>query len=121
MWKYILGGLGLIIAFGVFFMFNGMGAIKNMAIQNVDLTGVGNGIYAGAFKKGRWNSRVEVTVKDHRITDIKVLKGDPTVTSISEEAIRQVIEGQKVDIDIVSGATVTTKALLKAIEDALTQ
>jgi uncharacterized protein with FMN-binding domain len=121
MWKYILGGFGLIVAFGVFFMFNGMGAIKNMDIYSVDLTGVGDGTYTGAFKKGRWNSQVEVTVKDHKIVDIKVLNADPTVNSISEDTVKKVIEAQKVDIDIVSGATVTTKALLKAIEDALTK
>ena len=119
MWKYILGAFGVLVVFGVFFMFNGMSVVKNMPINNVDLGSVSDGTYTGAFKVGRWSSKVEVTVKDHKITDIKMVSADPTVTSVSQDSVSKVIADQKLDIDIVSGATVTTKALLKSIENAL--
>lgn len=38
---------------------------------------------------------------------------------IAENIINKVIESQSIDIDVVSGTTVTSKAYLKAIENAL--
>ena len=43
------------------------------------------------------------------------------MTVIGEKVFQQVKEKQSIQIDTVSGATVHTKAILKSIENALTQ
>ena len=59
---------------------------------------------------------------DHQIANIAVVKtvtiDDPEMTST---IINNVIKNQSTTVDTVSGATVTSKAYLKSIENALTQ
>jgi uncharacterized protein with FMN-binding domain len=40
---------------------------------------------------------------------------------LTEQVVSDVIKSQSLDVDIVSGATVTTRAYLKAMENALTE
>ncbi|HCU22551.1 MAG TPA: hypothetical protein DF698_06635 [Candidatus Atribacteria bacterium] len=63
---------------------------------------------------------MEVAVKNHQITEIKIIK-DVVFRSgdISKKIFDQIIQKQSLQIDTVSNATVTNKAYLKAIENAL--
>ncbi|HWQ51683.1 MAG TPA: FMN-binding protein, partial [Terriglobales bacterium] len=71
---------------------------------------------------GRWANELAVTVQGGKITDIKVVKDVQFGTAeVSGEVFRRVIERQNVTIDVVAQATVTTKAYLKSIENALTK
>lgn len=107
--------------FGVLFMINGMDNIKNMTIDNVNISAQPDGVYTGAIKGSRWANTVEVTVASGKISDIKVIKDQvfhlPNVTT---GIIKSVEDKQSLQVDIVSGATVSSKAYLKAIENALT-
>ncbi len=118
----ILGVLVLVGAGGVFYITNGLEAGENLAINPVNLGKIEDGTYTGVYKAGRWTNEVAVSVADHRISNIDVVK---TVTMESPEMtstiINSVIEKQNTTIDTVSGATVTSKAYLKAIENALSQ
>lgn len=118
----ILGVLVLVGAGGFFYLTNGLEAGENLAINPVDLTKIEDGTYAGVYQAGRWTNEVAVSVADHQISNIDVVK---TVTMESPEMtstiITSVIEKQNTTVDTVSGATVTSKAYLKAIENALSQ
>lgn len=118
----ILGVLLLMGAGGIFYITNGLEAGENLAINSVDLTEIEDGTYTGVYQAGRWANEVAVSVADHQITNIDVVK---TVTIESPEMtstiINRVIEKQNTTVDTVSGATVTSKAYLKAIENALSQ
>ena len=100
---------------------SGLSKYKNMVINDVDLSKVPNGTYKGSFKGGRWSNTVEVTVKDHKITDIKITKDVLFKTSrVPGELFPRIKQAQSLKVDTVTGATVTSKAYLKAIENALT-
>ncbi|MBC3898769.1 FMN-binding protein [Acetobacterium malicum] len=118
----ILGVLVLIGAGGVFYITNGLEAGENLAINPVDLTKIEDGTYAGVYQAGRWTNEVAVSVADHQISNIDVVK---TVTIESPEMtstiINSVIEKQNTTVDTVTGATVSSKAYLKSIENALSQ
>lgn len=118
----ILGVLVLVGAGGIFYITNGLEAGENLAINPVNLTKIEDGTYTGIYKAGRWTNEVAVSVADHQISNIDVVK---TVTMESPEMtstiINSVIEKQNTTVDTVSGATVTSKAYLKAIENALSQ
>lgn len=114
----------IIIAIGIagftIFLLTGKNKTIHMAINPVNLQSVAEGTYKGSYKGSRFSNKVEVTVKDHNITDIKILK---PVLFMSEDASSKIIDeikaSQKNDVDVVSGATASSKALLKAVEDAL--
>ena len=118
----ILGILIVVGAGGVFYITNGLEAGENLAINPVDLTAIEDGTYAGVYQAGRWSNEVAVSVADHQIANIAVVKtvtiDDPELTST---IINNVIKNQSTTVDTVSGATVTSKAYLKSIENALTQ
>ena len=118
----ILGVLIVVGAGGVFYITNGLEAGENLAINPVDLTAIEDGTYAGVYQAGRWSNEVAVSVTDHQIANIAVVKtvtiDDPELTST---IINNVIKNQNTTVEAVSGATVTSKAYLKSIENALSQ
>ena len=118
----ILGVLIVVGAGGIFYITNGLEAGENLAINPVDLTAIEDGTYAGVYQAGRWSNEVAVSVADHQIANIAVVKtvtiDDPEMTST---IINNVIKNQNTTVDTVSGATVTSKAYLKSVENALTQ
>jgi len=89
----------------------------------VDLEKIEDGVYQGEFTGGRWKNKLEVTVKNHKITDIKLLQASDMsgIKDIGEKVFKKVEEEQSLQIDTVSGATVHTKAVLKSIENALSK
>lgn len=93
-----------------------------MKINDVDLSKLQDGKYHGVYEEKRWLSEVEVTVKNHRITKIELLSKpmvNPGGPNFSGELINRVIEQQTPNVDVISGATVSSKAYLKSIENAL--
>ncbi len=93
-----------------------------ITIENVDLSLVADGVYQGEYtdEKSLEMSEVEVSVKDHTIESIVVLQRKTTaVGKKGEYVITQVISAQSLQVDGVSGATMTSRITLKAIEVAL--
>lgn len=105
---------------GIFFISRGLSTGMNLVINDVELSSLSDGIYNGEYDVGRWSNEMNVAIKDHKIIKIEVVKdvsfSKPEVT---EAIINRVIEKQNTNVDVVSGATVTSKAYLKAMENAL--
>jgi uncharacterized protein with FMN-binding domain len=116
-------GILLVILIGLFLgITNGLSAGAKVPIGGVDLSEFPDGSYTGVYEFKRWSNSVVVHVKDHQITAIEIEKNVPgaDITNYADEMFRRVIAAQDTKVDAVSGATVTSKAYLKAIEDALT-
>lgn len=62
---------------------------------------------------------VEVTVRQHKITDILIVRHDNGLGGAAETITDDVIREQSLEVDAVSGATVSSKCILKAIENVL--
>jgi len=76
--------------------------------------------YQGQFSHSKTTCTVEATIKDHRIMEINVLENGRTEYAKKAEEVLERVKGQQtLKVDVVSGATTTSKALLKAVENAL--
>lgn len=87
---------------------------------------------AGLFKAGTYTAKatgmkemeVQVVVTDNEIVSVTLLSHGET-TGISDMAIEEIpagiVKAQGLGIDAVSGATITSEAILAAVEDCLTQ
>ncbi|NPV53446.1 MAG: FMN-binding protein [Firmicutes bacterium] len=124
--RFLIGIISLIIVIGgagTIFMAHNSGEfrkVRNMPINEVDLSRVSDGTYEGDFSYGRFTYVVEVIVKDHRIENIKILKNrDTGHAKKAEGVIKRVIQAQSLKVDAITGATTTSKTLLKAVENAL--
>ena len=93
-----------------------------MQVLLPDITAKTDGMYRGEvnFRGTPINVIVDVVLQEHLITAIDIIKH--TCSPIGKRAeviIDRIIETQSLDVDVVSGATVSSKAILKAVEEAL--
>ena len=110
----------LLVGGGAFYLTRGLESGSRLVIGNVDLKSLNDGAYKGEYDGGRWSNQVSVMVKDHKITGIDIIKDVKfPKEDVSKELLGKVIEKQTPNIDVVSGATVTCKAYMKSIENAL--
>lgn len=119
----IILSLFILVAVGaIFYLTRGLDKVGSTVINDIDMQNVEDGIYVGKFDMGRWANELTVTVNNGRVEEIDINK---TVVFEREEVTKKiidcVIENQNLKIDVVSGATVTSKAYLKSIENALTK
>lgn len=110
----------LIVAGGMFYITRGLDSGSRLNIESIKLSSVEDGSYNGRYEGGRWTNEVKVTVKDHKIISIDVMK-DVTFAKpeLTQQLFNSIIQRQSNNIEVVSGATVTSKAYLKSIENAL--
>lgn len=114
-----------LIIIGVGFMISNtisLNKIRNMPIGSVNLTKINDGVYQGEAKVGSYVYKVKVEVKNHRIIDIKGVENRKSVyVTYAEGVFKKIIREQRADVDAVTGATTTSKAFMKAVENALKQ
>ncbi|MFC7678835.1 FAD-dependent oxidoreductase [Paenibacillus sp. GCM10028914] len=82
------------------------------------------GTYTAESKGKEGAIKVEVTFSETELSDIKVISASETA-GIGDKAIEtlkeQIITGQTLNVDAVSGASQTSEALLAAVEDTVKQ
>ena len=118
----------LIITIGVVAMVRElMAADKIMDAVTVNPEGISevlqalaDGQYRGEINPSKFvGATVTVTVKDHIITSIKLLEHNCLRGKPAEALTDQVVAQQTLAVDSVSGATASSKVILKAIENAI--
>lgn len=108
---------GAMALYGTF----GLKRALNLTIHPVDLTQISDGTYTGSYNSYRWSTTVEVTVSNHKITEIKKIKIQQGRDSLVNDLIDEIITKQTTNVDAVSGATASSKCFLKAVEKALSK
>lgn len=78
-----------------------------------------DGQYQGDFKQAVVAVKVNLTLRDKRVTAIDLIEHTTGLGTKAETIIDKVIQQQNTDIELVSGATLSSKVILKAIEKAL--
>ncbi|WP_271809032.1 FMN-binding protein [Clostridium beijerinckii] len=93
--------------------------IKELTINNVDLSKIPDGKYIGSYDVNLISAKVSVTVKDHKIENIDLLEHKTDRGKPAEVIPDMVVKAQSLQVDTISGATNSSKTILKAIENAL--
>lgn len=130
----IIGVIGVALLGGIMGTEPGRREIKNLTINDLNFNKLHDGIYVGEYKGKKdsfRNTKVQVTVSSGKVTDIKVLKGaldkegKPAEINAKGSTVKdlfdKVIETQSLQVDVISGATLTSKTHIKAVENALEQ
>lgn len=90
--------------------------------DKADETELKDGEYTGTAKGHNGDLTVEVKVKDGKITDVEVTEHEESegiVDPALEDVPAAIVEANGTDVDTVSGATVTSEAIIEAVEEAL--
>jgi uncharacterized protein with FMN-binding domain len=98
-----------------------------VAVRDVDLSKIPDGSYKGSYKFAK-NDRsvyhVVTTVKNHKIINID-LQFDQRIntrfTTMAKAVFNRIIEKQTPNVDVVTGATKTSKEYMKSVENSLLQ
>lgn len=98
---------------------NNLTELAEIEISDVDISQKTDGVYFGSYKAFPVAVELEVTIQDHQIIQIDLLKHDNGQGTAAEAIPDRVIESQSLEVDVISGATYSSKVILKAIEDAL--
>lgn len=94
--------------------------VRQMDIQNVDLSSIRDGDYIGSFSYSGFEYRVRTIVKNQKIINIEILQNRATRhAKRAEGVIAEIVKKQTPDVDAISGATTTSKAIMKAVENSL--
>jgi len=125
--KYRIFSIIAIVVIGIFAAVIGIKSqidksIKQLAevtISDVDLKQLRDGSYTGSYKTDLVSAEVKVTVNNHKIAEIELLEHKHGKGAPAEIIPDKVVEAQTLDVDTVSGATYSSKVILKAIENAL--
>ena len=81
-----------------------------------------DGVYNGSATGYSGTIKVAVTIKDHTITGIEILESvdDFAYMNLARGVIDRLLEAQSFDVDTVSGATYSSRGIIKAVKNALT-
>jgi uncharacterized protein with FMN-binding domain len=93
--------------------------LMQLDVTDVDLTLISDGTYIGEYAALPVSAKVSVTIQDHRITNIDLLEHNNGQGAGAEVIPSIVVEKQSLQINTISGATYSSKVILKAIENAL--
>ena len=97
-------------------------AYKNLTAKMPDLVPMADGVYRGNYDLS--GAPVEVTldviIQDKKIIKIEIVEHSSSpIGKKAERIIDRIIELQSLDVEAISGATASSKTILKAVESAL--
>jgi len=96
---------------------------RELPLDGVDFSRLNDGAYTGSYAGGmyRWRANeARVVVSSGRVTQIELLQAEEKRGEGWEQALYdRVITAQSLQVDTISGATLTSKAYLQAVENAL--
>ncbi|MDX9690903.1 MAG: FMN-binding protein [Acholeplasmataceae bacterium] len=93
--------------------------LMSIEINDIDLSSVEDGTYTGTYKATPIMVEVEVVVVNHIITNITILEHTSGRGDGAEVIVEDVIDQQSLDVDLIAGASYSSKVILLAILDAL--
>jgi len=112
----------ILISFVCVFILNCSTAFENIKATMPDLELKTDGIYRGSYdlSGSPLNVILDVIVQNHKITDIKIVEHSCSpIGKKAEKITDRIIQAQSLDVDTVSGATASSKTIIKAVENAL--
>jgi uncharacterized protein with FMN-binding domain len=119
----IVAVLGISGGIGWSFLAKEHNEAKSLPIDTLNFSSLKDGTYIGEYEGGmyKWRTnKVKVTVSSGKVIDITLISSAEN-TDIVQQLYDRVMKKQSLQVDAISGATLTSKAYLKAVNNALIQ
>ncbi|MCR5099650.1 MAG: FMN-binding protein [Lachnospiraceae bacterium] len=95
------------------------GQVKSFDRSNIDLSQVADGVYNGRSETDLVKVEVRVTVADGTIQDVEILKHQCGKGLPANEIVKDMIRKNDIEVDAVSGATMSSEVIKDAVRNAL--
>ncbi|MFB0919810.1 MAG: FMN-binding protein [Oscillospiraceae bacterium] len=96
-------------------------ALANIVFEDIDMAQAQNGTYYGETDAGMVYVKVAVTVENHGIKDIDIVEHRNGRGAKAEAITDTMIKDNSYNVDDVSGATLSSRAIKSAVSKALKQ
>ena len=97
--------------------------VSEFELQDVDISTLADGNYEGACDIGRFAMKVTVSIKDHQIVAIAFI--DNQRSNVTDDLLGKMndrlLNNENPSFDAITGATITSKAYMIAVTDALSK
>lgn len=93
--------------------------LENLVIRPVNIAELADGSYLGEFGQRPVMASVRASVSNGYLDDITLLQHEHGRGSDGEAVVQRVLAEQSLDVDTISGATISSLVILKAVEVAL--
>jgi uncharacterized protein with FMN-binding domain len=114
----------IVVGFGIFYFVQkietSLSELSALEIEDINLTNIGDGVYEGSYSVFPVSVTVKVTVENNVISEIEIVKHVSGQGQPAEVIVLDVIAEQSLNVDVIAGATYSSKVILLAIKDALT-
>ncbi|MBN2268481.1 MAG: FMN-binding protein [Acholeplasmataceae bacterium] len=114
--------IGIISLLGTYFIRQinqEMNELTVSEIPTINLSNIEDGTYMGTYQSMLITVKLEVVIQNHVITNITIMEHQNGQGDSAEVIIDDVINMQSIEVDFISGASYSSKAILLAIGDAL--
>ena len=118
---FVVAAILATVVVGAYRMSKYQKLVRTTTVENIDLGKVADGVYEGFYDLYLVSARVKVTVENQTIKEIKIIEHKNGKGQKAESVLQDVISKQKVNVNTITGATASSKVLLKAVEDALSK
>ena len=110
--------IGHMVAYFIDFA-NYRNKIREIHIQDFDISEVEDGVYVGEYDAGYIYAKVEVTIENGIIAELCILEHGNERGEAAEVITEEIKKQQKLDVDAVTGATNSSNVIKKAVQNAL--
>ncbi|MCR5249855.1 MAG: FMN-binding protein [Lachnospiraceae bacterium] len=93
--------------------------VKAFDRTGIDVSHVPDGVYTGHSETDLVKVEVKVSVSDGMIRDIEILKHECGKGLPANEIVKDMVRKNDVEVDAVSGATVSSEVIKDAVRNAL--
>ena len=90
-----------------------------MLVEDSDLSKVEDGIYREKVETILVKAEVEVSVKNHKIISISIIKHENGKGKPAEAIVDAIIKDNSTDVELIAGATMSSLVIRAAVIDAV--
>lgn len=95
--------------------------VYKIEIIPVEIAEVADGKYKGYSEAGPVKAEVSVQVKEGKLENIELIRHERGLGGKAEKIIETIVEENNVDVDAVSGATLSSEVIKNAVRNALSK
>ncbi len=92
-----------------------------LEVEGLNLGSLQDGTYEGYYSLKMASTKVKVVVTDNQLIDIVLIEHSHSNGHSGGEIIKDILSKQSLDVDVISGSTISSMTILKAVEDALSK
>ena len=94
-------------------------ALNQITYTRTDAAGIPDGSYIGDCDARFIYAKVSVTVKNNTMTDIALLEYRHDRGAAAVRIVKDMLDAQRLDVDVIAGATSSCRVIRKAVDAAL--